>query len=825
MEEVFENQENHLEQQDSNIVDFTRKRKFEKYRLPLVLCCSFLLPVIIYFIVLMILGIWPNGTKTVVFMDLKDEYIEYLTSLRQSLNPDSTLFFSWSHSLGGDMLGLYAFYSGGFLALISFLFPVAKLYQAAMCIELIAVGLSGLSIAVFFEWGFQEKKGNPATIAFSICYALMSYNMVYSNCFFWLDGCIFLPLILLGIEKILKGERGIFFYLMLMLSMVNNYYTAYMICIFSVLYIGFRMVCLYKKDRREKTNRKQLFRSFGTYAFMAVLAAMTAFPVLYAVVKNLQGGKLTVDTDWTKEKSYYEFPAAFQKLFNGYYDSIAKDNTLPSLFCGMIVLFLVGLYFFQKRRSSREKVAAGVILSLFFISFWNVSLDKVWHGFQQPHWFPWRYSFLFSFFMIFLAYQAYGQIEFSKKKMKYQAALFLLIFCAGDMGYNAYVCLAGLGKQFGYMEISEYKKFYEKTSPLAEKVKSMDDGLFRMDKDYEFSKNDSFLFGYNGMTHYSSTYNSNVNNLTPKLGMAQSWYWNSGYGATHLVDSLLGVRYRILEHDPPEVFEKVEKGKGVTLYRNDQALSFAFASDKNCTDLTELNGNIFENQNHFLSAFVGEEKEYFSPEEYTRSDFSSGPSLILQTKNDHPLYLYVSSSGGQQGDIYVNGKFISHCFTATTKCAIYIGTYAKGTLLSVEIRNTESAYDEAYIYSYDTELAKKDLESLKKNELQVSVHGAAALEGTITVGENQMVATSIPYSEEASVFLDGKKVSCEKILDTFLCFQASAGEHKVEIRFSPVSFHSGIKVSLIALFLMLCYLLDVKKWFKRKGEKAEEETL
>lgn len=823
MTEVFENLEAQKEQ-EADIIDLKKIKRVQKNRLSIVLLCSFFLPVILYFIILMILGIWPHGTKTVIFMDMKDEYIEYLTSLRPSLNPDSTLFFSWSHSLGGDMLGLYAFYSGGFLALFSFLFPILKIYQAAMFIELMAVGLSGLSIAIFLEWGFQKKHGNFSTVVFALCYALMSYNMVYSNCFFWLDGCIFLPLILLGIEQILRGKKGIFFFAMLACSMINNYYTAYMICIFSVLYIGFRMVCLYerKTDGKAHSNIKELLRSFGTYAFMAVSAALTAFPVLYAVIKNLQGGKLTVDTDWTKESSYYQFPAAFQKLFTGYYDSIAKDNTLPSLFCGLLILFFVLLYFLQKHRKIGEKLAAGGIILFFFICFWNVELDKVWHGFQQPHWFPWRYAFLFSFFMIFLAFQAFEHLRFHKKQMKQEAVLFMLIFCIVDMGYNAYVCLKGLGDQFGYMTISEYQKFYEKTSPLVDTVKRTDDGLFRMDKDYEFSKNDSLLLGYNGMTHYSSTYNGNVNTLTPQLGMAQSWYWNSGYGATHLVDSLLGVRYRMLKNKPPKIYEKIEKTKDVTLYKNNQALSFAFAADQNCTNLKTLTGNIFENQNRFLSALTGTEKAYFSPVEYTQREYSGAPMFVTQTMNDDPLYFYVSATEGQQGDLYVNGKFVSHCYDALTKCAIYIGTFPKGTLVSIEIRNTPSNFDVAYLYSYDIESAKADLETLKKNELQVSSHGNGKITGTITVGKNQMVATSIPYSEEFSVLVDGKKVACEKILDTFLCFQASPGKHDIEILFVPVGFRSGIKMLILPVILMGCYLFP---WNKRKKAKEGESAL
>ncbi len=61
-----------------------------------------------------------------------------------------------------------------------------------------------------------------------------------------------------------------------------------------------------------------------------------------------------------------------------------------------------------------EKIGSGAIVLLFIFSFYLVPLEKAWSGFQYPNWFPARYSFLFSFFLLFLAYRAFLHLhEFS----------------------------------------------------------------------------------------------------------------------------------------------------------------------------------------------------------------------------------------------------------------------------------------------------------------------------------------------------------------------------------------------------------------------------
>lgn len=63
-----------------------------------------------------------------------------------------------------------------------------------------------------------------------------------------------------------------------------------------------------------------------------------------------------------------------------------------------------------------KKWAAGIVTLIFLISFVNEFVSKIWHMGQNPAGFFFRFSWLFSFFMLVLAYQAMKQkIVISKR--------------------------------------------------------------------------------------------------------------------------------------------------------------------------------------------------------------------------------------------------------------------------------------------------------------------------------------------------------------------------------------------------------------------------
>ena len=76
---------------------------------------------------------------------------------------------------------------------------------------------------------------------FSLCYAFMAYNINFQINIMWIDGIILLPLVMLGIDKLINENKYKLYIITLFITIFSNYYIGYMICIFSVLYFIYKI--------------------------------------------------------------------------------------------------------------------------------------------------------------------------------------------------------------------------------------------------------------------------------------------------------------------------------------------------------------------------------------------------------------------------------------------------------------------------------------------------------------------------------------------------------------------------------------------------------
>ena len=65
------------------------------------------------------------------------------------------------------------------------------------------------------------------------------------------------------------------------------------------------------------------------------------------------------------------------------------------------------LYLMAKEVRLRDKICAVGLLLFFNVSFIIRQLDYVWHGFHFPNMIPYRFSFLYSFVLLAMAYRAW----------------------------------------------------------------------------------------------------------------------------------------------------------------------------------------------------------------------------------------------------------------------------------------------------------------------------------------------------------------------------------------------------------------------------------
>lgn len=267
--------------------------KRNKYML---LSLAFLIPFFIYGLIFVLLHVWPFGSRTILVTDMHSQYVQFYSYLYDALKNGKSLFYSWEAGMGLNFLGVIAYYLASPFSFIILFFDRSHLPEAMAIMTLLKVGLAGTTMAYYLCKTFNYR--DISILFFSTLYALMSFVTVYSFCVMWLDGIYLLPLILYGVEKLLKSNRYLVLTFSLALLFIANFYIAYMVGIFTFLFFIARFSILY--DFREL---KFFFQKFFWFGFSTVLAAGMSAVITLPMYFNLKSnfadrGPIPLDTEF-----------------------------------------------------------------------------------------------------------------------------------------------------------------------------------------------------------------------------------------------------------------------------------------------------------------------------------------------------------------------------------------------------------------------------------------------------------------------------------------------------------------------------------------------
>ena len=106
---------------------------------------SFLIPATIMLAIYLALGHKPLGDLSVLTLDLNAQYVYFYEALREFVCGDASLLYSFSRSLGGEFMGIYAYYVASPLSYLVVLFPKSMMLFALLAIIVIKIGLCLLS--------------------------------------------------------------------------------------------------------------------------------------------------------------------------------------------------------------------------------------------------------------------------------------------------------------------------------------------------------------------------------------------------------------------------------------------------------------------------------------------------------------------------------------------------------------------------------------------------------------------------------------------------------------------------------------------------------
>ena len=375
------------------------------------------IPAVLFFLIYLARGLYPFGQGTVLVLDLNGQYVYFFEALKNTVLDGGSLLYSWSRALGGEFLGMYAYYIASPLSYLICLFPDNRTQEFLLILFMIKASLCGLTMG-FYLHNHSVKRNKFITIGFAVLYAMSAYCVVQQNNTMWIDCVMWLPLVTYGIEQLVKYGKYKCFVIFLALTLASNFYIGYMCCIFVLLYYFFYMFAYKDYNVNNPRLEKHHFgKSFVRIAFYSLIAIGIAAVIVLGAYYSLQFGKNEfTDPSW-ELKLRFDFYDLLFKMLPSSYDTVRIDG-LPFVYCGLLTVILAPLFFCSKKFTIREKLLSGGFLTVFILSFMISCIDLVWHGFQKPQWLNNRYSFMFCFFLILLAFRAMESIEdFSLKNL------------------------------------------------------------------------------------------------------------------------------------------------------------------------------------------------------------------------------------------------------------------------------------------------------------------------------------------------------------------------------------------------------------------------
>ena len=831
--------------------DMDRGRK-EKEQAALIL--SFVIPVTIMLCLFVARGIYPFGDRSFLFSDMYHQYMPFFSEFLHKIRAGEGLAWSFNVGIGSNFLALYVYYLASPLHFLAFLVPEAYLMEFMSYLVVVKIGLCGFTSFWYLQKHFQTK--SCAVLFFSCFYALSGFTAAYNWNIMWLDCVVLLPLIVLGLERLVKEGKCGLYCVTLALSIYSNYYISIMICIFLVLY--FLVLLL---------TEKRSLRIIGNFALYSLLAGGMAAVLLVPEVCAI------LETDFGD----MNFPKTLTSYFS-VLDMLARHcmcvtterglEHWPNIYCGVAVFMLLPMYALNHKISIRKRFGYLALAGFMLLSFSTNMLDFIWHGMNYPDSLPARQSFIYILLILVMCYEAYEHVdEIAEKHILYgylAAVAFLLFsekfidsedFTVGieiltlafvtvyavliylhrtrksvkwnhilgaaalvaviaESSVNTYNTSVGTTGRTAYLgQQADYKALYEMT-------KEREDSFYRVEKFTRKTKNDGTLTGYPTASVFSSTMNSYVMDMYKRLGMRHSKVYYGFDGATLFTSALLNVNYMFGESDKFEnpAYSLLNQSGDIYLYECTRRLPFGYVAPAGY-DLPEGYGNSGLRLQNQMVKELGVEGDLF-----VRADKKASGDDIKITAQQPGIYYAILTASGTSKVELIGGNLETHTFSDLKDGSIlYLGYLEKGDTVTLtngdEDDETPKISAEAYIC--DLKVLDQALDILSDQHLEQVRYDSRQVSGKLILSEEGRLILSIPGEDGWKVLINGEKAEPVLFGGALMAFDLQPGEYEIEMRYTPEGAVAGVWISVVSIsvFMTLMFLGHSRR--KRSGQSKE----
>ena len=810
------------------------------------LLAAFFVPVLVLVVIFAQRGIFPFGEECFLRTDMYHQYAPFFSEFQYKLTHGGSLLYSWDIGMGVNFSALYAYYLASPMNWLVALCPRQFLIEFMTVLIVIKTGLSGL----FFTWYLRKHTGTRefGSCFFGIFYALSGYMAAYSWNIMWLDCILLFPVILFGLERLVKEKKGMVYCIALGLSILSNYYISIMICIFMVIYAAVLVILYPPKKGKEFAATAGRFTLYSLLA--GGLAAVVLLPEIYALQATASG-----NFDFPKTvSSYFSIFDMIARHIGNVQTEIGLDHW-PNIYCGVAVLMLLLLYLGNKNIKIKEKAVYFSLLLFFYASFSVNVLNFIWHGFHYPNSLPCRQSFIYIALVLVMCYKAYLELKNTPWKhivmafwgaaafvilaeklvdneeqfhfaVFYAAILFLALYTGCIYLYHSRkwcrdgVLLAVLGLVFCESAVNmavtsipttsrtAYVKDNEDTMLLADSIRSS--VFYRIEKGESRTKNDGAWMNFPSASLFSSVASAAMSDFFKSVGCESSTNAYSVKGSTPFIDALFAARYGIYPDQQPadSLKEQIGRQGSMWLYENKHTLPVGFVMPQDMETNWVLDSGNPANVQNDLSSVLGVSNLLVPAE-----GVSEGKKFTFTADASGDYYVYVTNKKVEEVSAEIGERSLSFD-NVDRGYFLELGYLPKGQEVILQSQTDGNPAMQAEIWRFDPEAMEEIYQCLSKSPLELSSWTDTGLAGSINTPEGGTMFTSIPYDKGWKIWVDGTAVSGRPVFDAFLGVDLEPGEHKIRLSYEPQGLKTGAVITGVSAAAVAA--LAVCGWMKNK---------
>jgi uncharacterized membrane protein YfhO len=810
-------------------------------------------------------GYAPFGEKSLTWADANIQYLDFFSYFKDVLQGENNISYTFSKTLGGSAIAIYSYYLSSPFNFLVIFFDKTQLHTFFDILIILKLALAGVTVSYYLIVRFNKK--GLYVIILSIAYVFSQYNIAQCSNIYWLDGVYMLPLILLGVYRLVNNDHLWKLSVPVAFSILFNWYSGGINCVFAIFWFMLEYALYLKKSNVEFKLEKLLTTvlRFLIGMMLGVLCSSVLFLPTIGALRNSTRGSISLNV--FKDFSFIgELPSFIQ---NYAYGAISSYGNV-ALYCGVFPLVgLIGIFFdktkFQKYTSIVLRVAFFIVVLMFywkpFVSIYSLLKDV------GSYWY--RYSYVGIFAMIFIAANYYltedreygvllehciyyivfviilnylkpnGNMTYvyqtvsmlvivavlfvlSHKNVKSNKInkwinILLLIVTSIDVGYNAFLMM----QEYNTSDVADYWLYVKEETEQISGLSEYDSDAYRISQtstrneegnNITANYNEAFTYNYKSISGYTSSPDDVQREFLDRIGY-RIGSENMCIVNTSIIgaDSLLGVKYVMSKYPINGYTEVLELGEHneKRVYLNPFALPMAFTYEANKVEYTEYE-NPFVYQNKLYSTLYGEDINVYNPVEYElvqNGNISTGTSQIYRLKlpsGSVAVYGNLPWNSELIASIYVNDDFLTAYSRWLSPSVFYIPTNTDENEVTVEIRATCS-YDISDVQFYAIDL--DNFHTISNEISSRIVDSYEFTNGYVKViknsTENENLYLAVPYDKGWTITVNGKNVETELFGNCFYTIELEPGENIVEMQYHIPYLKLGILMTILGIIITI----------------------